>query len=65
MKRFMDFVEKSIAPIIEKIGQNVWIGATQEAILAAVPATLVGSVATLVGVFRGFGLTFLPDLNRI
>ena len=65
MQKFMTFVEKRIAPMIEKIGQNVWISATQEAILAAVPATLVGSVATLVSTFRGFGLTFLPDLTQL
>ena len=65
MQKFMKFVEEHIAPLIQKIGQNVWISATQEAILAAVPATLVGSVATLVGVLRGFGLTFLPDLTQL
>lgn len=65
MKKFMAFVEKNIAPMIRKIGDNIWISATQEAILAAVPATLVGSVATLVGVFRSFGLTFLPDLTML
>lgn len=65
MKKFMAFVEKNIAPLIRKIGDNIWISATQEAILAAVPATLVGSVATLVGVFRSFGLTFLPDLTML
>lgn len=65
MKKFMAFVEKNIAPMIRKIGDNIWISATQEAILAAVPATLVGSVATLVSVFRSFGLKFLPDLTML
>ncbi|MFQ6792991.1 MAG: PTS sugar transporter subunit IIC [Thomasclavelia sp.] len=65
MKKFMAFVEKNIAPMIRKIGDNIWISATQEAILAAVPATLVGSVATLVGIFRSFGLKFLPDLTML
>ncbi|NBK93508.1 PTS sugar transporter subunit IIC [bacterium 1XD21-13] len=65
MKKFMSFVEERIAPLIQKIGQNVWISATQEAILAAVPATLVGSIATLISVFKGFGLTFLPDLSML
>ena len=65
MKKFMDYVETHIAPMIKKIGSNVWISATQEAILAAVPATLVGSVATLISVFRGFGLSFLPDLSQL
>lgn len=61
----MNYVEQHIAPLIRKIGQNIWISATQEAILAAVPATLVGSVATLISVFRGFGLSFLPDLSML
>lgn len=61
----MNFVEEHIAPAIQKIGQNVWISATQEAILAAVPATLVGSIATLISVFKGFGLSFLPDLSML
>lgn len=65
MKKFMAFVEKNIAPMIRKIGDNICISATQEAILAAVPATLVGSVATLVGIFRSFGLKFLPDLTML
>ena len=63
MNKFMNYVEQHVAPLIRKIGQNIWISATQEAILAAVPATLVGSVATLISVFRGFGLSFLPDLS--
>lgn len=61
----MNYVEQHVAPLIRKIGQNIWISATQEAILAAVPATLVGSVATLISVFRGFGLSFLPDLSML
>jgi len=65
MNKFMNYVEQHIAPLIRKIGQNIWISATQEAILAAVPATLVGSVATLISVFRGFGLSFLPDLSKL
>lgn len=65
MNKFMSYVEEHVAPLIRKIGQNIWISATQEAILAAVPATLVGSVATLVNVFRGFGLSFLPDLSML
>ena len=65
MNKFMNYVEQHIAPLIRKIGQNIWISATQEAILAAVPATLVGSVATLISVFRGFGLSFLPDLSML
>ncbi len=65
MNKFMNYVEEHVAPLIRKIGQNIWIGATQEAILAAVPATLVGSVATLISVFRGFGLSFLPDLSML
>lgn len=65
MNKFMNYVEEHVAPLIRKIGQNIWIGATQEAILAAVPATLVGSIATLIIVFRGFGLSFLPDLSML
>lgn len=65
MNKFMSYVEEHVAPLIRKIGQNIWISATQEAILAAVPATLVGSVATLVSVFKGFGLSFLPDLSML
>lgn len=65
MNKFMNYVENHVAPLIRKIGQNIWIGATQEAILAAVPATLVGSIATLISVFRGFGLSFLPDLSML
>lgn len=65
MNKFMNYVEVHVAPLIRKIGQNIWISATQEAILAAVPATLVGSVATLISVFRGFGLSFLPDLTML
>lgn len=61
----MNYVEQHVAPLIRKIGQNIWISATQEAILTAVPATLVGSVATLISVFRGFGLSFLPDLSML
>lgn len=65
MNKFMNYVEQHVAPLIRKIGQNIWISATQEAILTAVPATLVGSVATLISVFRGFGLSFLPDLSML
>lgn len=65
MNKFMNYVEQHVAPLIRKIGQNIWISATQEAILAAVPATLVGSVATLISVFRGFRLSFLPDLSML
>lgn len=65
MNKFMNYVEQHVAPLIRKIGQNIWISATQEAILTAIPATLVGSVATLISVFRGFGLSFLPDLSML
>lgn len=65
MKKFTDFVEAKIAPFVRKIGANVWLAATQEAILAAVPAALVGSVATLFSTFRSLGLDFLPDLGKL
>ena len=60
----MNYVEGIFAPLIRKIGQNIWIGATQEAILAAVPATLVGSVATLISVLEVLDFHF-TDLSML
>ena len=65
MKKFMDWIENKFAPKMNSFGANPWIASIQEAILAALPATLVGSVATLINTFRSLGLTFLPDLTHL
>lgn len=65
MKKIIDWVQSTVAPIVEKMGQNVWLQATQEAILACVPATLVGSIASLFGYISSLGVSWLPDLSNL
>lgn len=65
MDKMMDWVENKFAPKMNSFGGNPWISSIQEAILAALPATLVGSIASLISTFKSLGLSFFPDLTQL
>lgn len=65
MNRMMTWVDQKLAPKMNGFGTNPWISSIQEAILAALPATYVGSIASLISTFKSLGLTFLPDLTQL
>lgn len=49
MKKLIDLIEKSMAPIAKKISKNPWVKAIQNAFFAVVPVTLIGSICLLLG----------------
>ncbi len=44
----------SLAPKLDKLTQNVYIMAIQQSIMSILPMIMIGSVSSIVGVFRNF-----------
>lgn len=48
MKRFLDFLENTLAPLGEKIGKQRHLKALREGIMMAMPLVLIGSFFVLI-----------------
>lgn len=64
MKKFLDWMNSTVAPATEKLTKNAWISALQTSIMKTLPMILVGSLITLYNVIRNF-LPNIPDLTPI
>lgn len=65
-KGFMGWISNSLAPKLNKITQNVYIGAIQQSIMSILPMIMIGSVSSIIDVFRNFPiLSWLPDISKL
>ena len=65
-KGFMGLITNSLAPKLDKLTQNVYIMAIQQSIMSILPMIMIGSVSSIVGVFRNFeALSWIPDISQL
>ena len=64
MKKFMNWMTEKFAPKMNKIARNPWLACLQEAILTAMPLTLIGSFVTLLNIIGEY-VSWFPDLSLI
>ena len=64
MKKFMDWMTEKFAPKMNKLARNPWIAAVQDAIMTAMPLTLIGSFVTLLNIIGDY-VSWFPDLSLI
>jgi PTS system cellobiose-specific IIC component len=64
--KFIDWMNKSFAPKLQKVCANQYVSSVQEAIIGVLPMIMIGSVITIISVLKGFSiLSWLPDLSLI
>lgn len=51
MKKFQDMLERSLAPLAEKLGRNLAIKAISQGMMMTIPFTLIGSIFTILANF--------------
>ncbi|GAA0433012.1 PTS transporter subunit EIIC [Virgibacillus salarius] len=64
MKKFIQWMNESFAPRMNKITRNAWVSAIQEAIMGVLPLILVGSLITLISILNDF-ISGMPNLQPI
>ena len=65
-KGFMGWISNSLAPKLNKITQNVYIGAIQQSIMSILPMIMIGSVSSIIDVLRNFPvLSWLPNISKL
>lgn len=65
-KGFMGWISDSLAPKLNKITQNVYIGAIQQSIMSILPMIMIGSVSSIIDVLRNFPfLSWLPNISKL
>lgn len=65
-KGFMGWISNSLAPKLNKITQNVYIGAIQQSIMSILPMIMIGSVSSIIDVFRNFPIfSWLPNISKL
>lgn len=64
--KFMRWITNSLAPKLDKLTQNIYISAIQQSIMSILPMIMIGSVSSIVGVFRNFEvLSWIPDISML
>lgn len=64
--KFMRWITNSLAPKLDILTQNVYISAIQQSIMSILPMIMIGSVSSIVGVFRNFEIfNWIPDLSQL
>src|SRR5699024_7207729 len=64
MKKFIQWMNKSFAPRMNRITNNPWISGIQEAIMGVLSLILVGSLITLITILNDF-IPGMPNLQPI
>jgi len=64
MKKFMNLMTEKFAPRMNKLARNPYLASLQEAILTAMPLTLIGSFVTLFNIIGEY-VSWFPDLSLI
>lgn len=66
MKGFMGWIANTLSPKLNKLTQNVYIGAIQQSIMSILPMIMIGSVSSIIGVLKRFSfLSWLPDISML
>lgn len=63
-KGFMGWMKNSFAPKMNSLTKNVWVSSVQESIMALLPFIMVGSLSSLVNVFKNW-FHWIPDISLI
>lgn len=65
-KGFMGWISNSLAPKLNKLTQNIYIGAIQQSIMSILPMIMIGSVSSIIDVLRNFSvLSWLPNISKL
>ncbi|MCI2170039.1 PTS sugar transporter subunit IIC [Schleiferilactobacillus perolens] len=64
MQGFIDWMNKSFTPKMNKITGNAWVAGIQDAIMGVLPLILVGSLMTLLSLLK-MVIPAIPDLDMI
>jgi PTS system cellobiose-specific IIC component len=64
MQGFIDWMNKSFTPKMNKITGNAWVAGIQDAIMGVLPLILVGSLMTLLSLLK-MVIPAIPDLSMI
>lgn len=63
---FFGWMNRSVAPKLNRITGNRYVASIQESIMTILPMIMIGSVASIVGVVRQVpGLEWLPDISLL
>lgn len=63
--KFMTWIADSLSPKLNKLTQNIYIAAIQQSIMSILPMIMIGSVVSIVSVFKNLGMTWMPDLSLL
>jgi len=64
MQKFIDWMERSMAPKMNKINNNAWIQTLKESMMQILPMVLVGSLVTILAILQDF-IPNMPNLWTI
>ncbi|MDQ6600587.1 PTS sugar transporter subunit IIC [Bacillus salipaludis] len=64
MEVFIKWMNENFAPKMNKITRNAWVSAIQDAIMAALPLILVGSLITMISILNNI-FPKMPDFSPI
>lgn len=64
MNKFIELVNKYVAPFAQRLSRIVWIAGLQDAIMITLPLTLVGSVVSVISILNEF-IPGMPDFSPI
>lgn len=64
MDKFIELLSEKFTPAVNKLTKNIWIQSVQSTIMKVLPMVFVGSLVTIVSVFKNY-MSFLPDLSPI
>lgn len=54
MQKFIDWLEKSMAPKMNKMNNNVWVQTLKDSMMQVLPMILVGSLVTIIAILQDF-----------
>lgn len=64
MQKFIDWMERSMAPRMNKLNNNAWLQSLKESMMQILPMVLVGSLVTILAILQDF-IPNMPDLWTI
>ncbi|WP_243931132.1 hypothetical protein [Pseudolactococcus carnosus] len=62
MNKTMSFMTDAFAPKVNRVVNNPWVSAIQDAIMAALPLVFVGSIITMFALLKNI-FSSIPDLS--
>lgn len=66
MKKFIDYVNKYVAPFAAKLSKNIWVASLQDSVIVTLPLALVASVISIISIINKMSwIPGFPDLSPI